>query len=198
MQGFKMALFDVSDVANPVQMFAEYIGDRGTSSELLNNHKALLFDKEKNLLSFPITVVEKIASDQLDCNKYRYSTCLGLCQKRCVPTSCVVDAEGRANCTQDCEGPGSCVSPSYEQYNTTFSGAMVYTLNPTDGFKLRGKVSHYNDADIEKMGDYWPYDYNKNIQRMLFMDEVLYSVSQGMVKANDIQTIKELNSIKLD
>ncbi|MBI5156193.1 beta-propeller domain-containing protein, partial [Candidatus Peregrinibacteria bacterium] len=43
LQGFKMALFDVSDVANPVQQFSENIGDMGTSSDLLYNHKALLF-----------------------------------------------------------------------------------------------------------------------------------------------------------
>jgi len=58
-QGFKMSLFDVSDVANPAEMFKETIGDRYTDSELLNDHKALLFDKEKGLLAFPITVYEE-------------------------------------------------------------------------------------------------------------------------------------------
>ncbi|HQJ38073.1 MAG TPA: beta-propeller domain-containing protein, partial [Bacillota bacterium] len=42
-QGMKIALFDVSDVSNPKEKFKEIIGDRGTDSELLNNHKALLF-----------------------------------------------------------------------------------------------------------------------------------------------------------
>ncbi|WP_211662061.1 beta-propeller domain-containing protein [Neomoorella glycerini] len=57
-QGLKMALFDVSDVQHPVEKFKEIIGDRGTDSELLHNHKALLFDREKNLLAFPVTVME--------------------------------------------------------------------------------------------------------------------------------------------
>jgi uncharacterized secreted protein with C-terminal beta-propeller domain len=57
-QGMKIALFDVTDVANPVEMFKENIGDRGTDSELLRNHKALLFSKEKGLLAFPVTVAE--------------------------------------------------------------------------------------------------------------------------------------------
>ena len=34
------------------------IGDRGTDSPLLHNHKALLFDKERNLLAFPISVAK--------------------------------------------------------------------------------------------------------------------------------------------
>ncbi len=198
MRGFKMALFDVSDVANPIQQFSEIIGDQGTYSELLDNHKALLFDKEKSLLAFPITIVEKVSADQLDCTKYRYSTCLGLCEKRCIPSTCTVDSAGRSTCTSDCEGPGSCLSPSYDQYNTTFSGAVVYTLNLTDGFKLRGRVTHYSDSDIAKMGNYWPYQYDLSIQRALYMGDVLYTVSQSMLKANDINSIKELNSLKID
>ena len=55
-QGMKMSLFDVTDVANPKQEFAEIIGDRGTDSVLLQNHKALLYSPEKKLLAFPITV----------------------------------------------------------------------------------------------------------------------------------------------
>jgi hypothetical protein len=36
--GMKVAIFDVTDVANPKEMFTERIGDRGTDSELLRNH----------------------------------------------------------------------------------------------------------------------------------------------------------------
>ena len=54
----KISLFDVTDMTNPVEMFVETIGARGTDSELLNNHKALLFSKEKNLLAFPVRVYE--------------------------------------------------------------------------------------------------------------------------------------------
>lgn len=54
--GMKVALFDVSDLKNPVEMDKVTIGDRGTDSELLNNHRALLFAKDKNLLAFPVTV----------------------------------------------------------------------------------------------------------------------------------------------
>ena len=39
-------------------MFREVIGDRGTDSELLRNHKALLWDREKELLAFPVRVME--------------------------------------------------------------------------------------------------------------------------------------------
>lgn len=54
----KISLFDVTDMANPIEMFVETIGARGTDSLLLSNHKALLFSKEKGLLAFPVTVYE--------------------------------------------------------------------------------------------------------------------------------------------
>lgn len=57
-QGIKVAMFDVSDVENPVELHKIEIGDRGTSSELLYNHKALLFDKAKGIMAFPVTVHE--------------------------------------------------------------------------------------------------------------------------------------------
>ncbi len=63
-KGMKIAIFDVSDVTKPKEMFTEMIGDRGTESELLRNHKALLFSKEKNLLAFPITVCEIEGKDK--------------------------------------------------------------------------------------------------------------------------------------
>lgn len=57
-QGMKVALFDVTDVAHPVEMSKVMIGDRGTDSEVLHNHKALLFSAPHNLLAFPVTVME--------------------------------------------------------------------------------------------------------------------------------------------
>lgn len=57
-QGIKMAIFDVSDVENPIEMHKVVIGDRGTDSEALHDHKAFLFDREKNLLVMPIKLAE--------------------------------------------------------------------------------------------------------------------------------------------
>jgi len=57
-QGVKVALFDVSDVSNPKEIGNIVIGDRGTDSEALRDHKAVLFSKEKNLLVLPINLYE--------------------------------------------------------------------------------------------------------------------------------------------
>ncbi|MCX6800573.1 MAG: beta-propeller domain-containing protein [Candidatus Diapherotrites archaeon] len=57
-QGMKMAIFDVSDVANPIEMHKVTIGDRGTTSYALDDHKAFLYDKAKELLVLPVTLYE--------------------------------------------------------------------------------------------------------------------------------------------
>ena len=52
--GMKMALFDVTDPTNPVEISSTVIGDRRTTSAILTNPKALLFSKEKELIAIPV------------------------------------------------------------------------------------------------------------------------------------------------
>ncbi len=53
--GLKIALFDVSDVANPKERAKLIIGNRGTYSEAFNDHKAFLFDADRKLVIFPVS-----------------------------------------------------------------------------------------------------------------------------------------------
>ncbi len=57
-QGVKISLFDVSDVYNPEEIAKYVIGERGTDSPVLSDHKAFLFDKEKNMLVLPVLVAD--------------------------------------------------------------------------------------------------------------------------------------------
>jgi uncharacterized secreted protein with C-terminal beta-propeller domain len=57
-QGMKLALYDVTDPENPIETHKTVIGDRGTTSEVLTNHKALLFSADKGIVGFPITITE--------------------------------------------------------------------------------------------------------------------------------------------
>jgi uncharacterized secreted protein with C-terminal beta-propeller domain len=58
-QGIKLALFDVRDVENPRQVGKVEIGDAGSDSAALSDHKAFLFSREKNLLVIPARVVKQ-------------------------------------------------------------------------------------------------------------------------------------------
>jgi inhibitor of cysteine peptidase len=68
--GLKLALFDVSDVNNPVMVDKVEIGDAGTDSAALQDHKAFLFDKEKDLLVIPVSEVEKTYTSNLKGSPY--------------------------------------------------------------------------------------------------------------------------------
>ncbi|HEX9061487.1 MAG TPA: beta-propeller domain-containing protein, partial [Clostridia bacterium] len=151
--GLKMAMFDVSDVEKPVEMFTEKIGDRGTDSEVLNNPKALLFSKEKNLLALPVTLME------------------------------IKDG-----------GKTKSEFPEYGRF--VFQGAYVYNIDLLNGFKLKGRITHLGRDDIEKAGDYW-YQSPLNIDRILYIDDMLYTLSQRFIKANDIKDLTEKKTLQI-
>jgi len=196
-QGMKLSLFDISDLENPKEIFKEVIGDRGTTSEVLNNHKALLFNKEKELLAFPVTVMEDQTKDS-ECNLYTYSTCPSECQLMCLPSLC----NENGACTSDCgDVEGSCVSPdsNYGNIQTVFQGAYIYTINSEDGFTLRGKISHYDDDSVyEKSGGYFYGDHGKNIQRIIYIGEYLYSISQDVIKSATLDDVEVENTLEVE
>jgi len=150
-QGLKMAVFDVSDVENPVEMHKIVIGDRGTESYALHDHKAFLYDKEKELLVLPIMLAE-IPEEQ--------KKPLGENQ----------------------------ISPSYGQ--PVFQGAFVFKLNLEDGFVERGRITHVSEEDELKRGYYYGDDYS--VKRALYIGNVLYTLSENMLKANDLGSLQDL------
>ena len=177
-------------------MYKEIIGARGTTSELLSNHKALLFDKEKGLLAFPVTVTEA-ENNNLSCGSYHYSTCPTGCRAVCVPTSCTKDAYGQI-CTADCDGDNSCVADSTEtKIKTVFSGAYVYKISLDKGFQLVGKVTHYPNDDVFKdAGEYFYGEAGLTIQRIIYIGQYLYTISPDLVKALTF-SLSPVNSVKI-
>lgn len=154
--GMKMAVFDVTDVNNPVEQFKEIIGDRGTDSELLRNHKALLFDQKKNLLAFPVTVME------------------------------VMDAREETGAIRE--------FPAYGRF--TFQGVYVYHIDLVDGFRLKGRITHLTEEDYLKAGQYY-YQGDRNIERVLYIGDNLYTLSPTILKAHAIDSLEEINTLKL-
>ncbi len=75
--GLKIAMFDVSDVENPKEIDKYDIGEAGTYSTALYEHKAFLFDKEKNLLVLPVREVTGRFKDPVY-NYYRNSVWNGV------------------------------------------------------------------------------------------------------------------------
>jgi hypothetical protein len=153
-QGMKIALFDVTDVNNPKEKFKEKIGDRGTHSELLYNHKAFLFSKEKNIMAFPVDLME--ISDKQEAVENGF--------------------------------------PAYGQF--TFQGAYIYGIDLQKGFQLRGRITHLSEDEYAKSRQYGGYDYTKTVRRILYAGDTLYTLSEGMLKANELPNLTELGSLE--
>jgi uncharacterized secreted protein with C-terminal beta-propeller domain len=152
-QGVKLSLFDVSDVARPTEVANYLIGDRGTDSYALHEHKAFLFSKEKNLLVIPVTLAK------IDPLKY----------------------------------PNGVEPNTYGDF--VFQGAYVFNISIEGGFSLKGTVSHADPSALQKSGEYY-YGNNDNVQRSLYMDNALYTVSDKYVKANDLGTLAPISSLQ--
>ncbi|NLL10514.1 MAG: hypothetical protein GX268_06445 [Methanomicrobiales archaeon] len=58
--GVKIALFDVSNVNNPRLVESIVIGEKGSDSAVLSDHRAFLLDKEKNIMAIPVREVVHI------------------------------------------------------------------------------------------------------------------------------------------
>jgi inhibitor of cysteine peptidase len=147
-QGVKISLFDVSNVSDPKQIANYTIGDRGTDSPILRDHKAFLFDKSRNLLVIPVQVSE------IDETKY---------------------LEG---------------VPSYVSGTPVWQGAYVFNITLTDGLVLRGNITHLENGITIGDDSLW-------VNRALYIENVLYTVSNKKIKMNSLEDLAFLKEIEL-
>ncbi len=150
-QGLKMAVFDVTDVENPKEMHKIVIGDRGTDSYALHDHKAFLYDKEKELLVLPIMLAEILEEEKKPLGEEQ-------------------------------------ISPSYGQ--PVFQGAFVFRLSLENGFEEKGRITHISEEEELKRGYYFGQEYS--VMRSMYIGDALYTLSQKMLKANDLHGLEEL------
>jgi len=58
-QGIQISIFDISDLTDPIHTHEELIGDRGTNSEALGDHKAFCYNHDRGLLAIPVELYER-------------------------------------------------------------------------------------------------------------------------------------------
>lgn len=150
-QGVKIALFDVSDPENPMEISKYVIGDRGTDSYALYDHRAFLFSRSKNLLVIPVQLAE--------------------IDERDYPEGVPPDA--------------------YGEY--VWQGAYVFDISLANGLVLKGGITHSEDGFQPEW--YW-YD-SYFVKRSLYINNVLYTISDNLVKMNDLNDLNEINEVEL-
>jgi len=76
-------------------------------------------------------------------------------------------------------------APEYNRW----SGFYILDLDETDGFETKGTITHSDDDSRY---------YGMNNARTFYIDDVLYTASQGYLKMNSFDNLNEINSIKLE
>jgi len=144
-QKVKISLFDVSDLENPMEISKYEIENDDedwywAQSSALYEHKAFLFDKERNILVIPVGDYSK-------------------------------------------------------------ESAYVFDISIEGGIELKGTITHDLEIEQEEYDPwddyYYSGDYGNSIKRTLYIEDVLYTVSNNMVKMNDFETLEEINSVAL-
>lgn len=78
-----------------------------------------------------------------------------------------------------------------------FQGAMVYSVSAAEGFKLKGTITHQPPGELYNLQKTQKYDYNSEISRILYINDMLYTVSNNYLQANELSTLEEKAAIAL-
>lgn len=81
---------------------------------------------------------------------------------------------------------------NYTKYSKPYNaeGYFVYNINVQNGFKLKGVITH------EKTNATYYYS-NSKLLRGLYIDNNLYTVSETMIKVNELDSLKAVGELKL-
>ncbi len=140
-QGVKIALFDVSIPEDPKEISKYDAGSGRTDSHALQDHKAFLFSRSKNLLVIPIE-------------------------------------------------------------NNWLQNAHVFHISFENGIVLKGEINHFENRESRYSAAfstrYNNYYSEKSVKRALYIESILYTISDGFVKMNNMSDLSPVNQLELN
>jgi uncharacterized secreted protein with C-terminal beta-propeller domain len=83
-------------------------------------------------------------------------------------------------------------SSSYSR--SYWDGAYVFDLTTESGFVLKGKISHSDSSSDQQYS--W-YGSNDSIKRSFYIEDVLYTLSNGKLKMNRLGSLSDVNELSL-
>jgi len=83
------------------------------------------------------------------------------------------------------DGLSSKIAPDWNRWN----GFYVFDLDDKNGFSLKGTITHGDDGTRY---------YDMGNSRTFYISDILYTASGSYLKMNSIDTLNEINSIKLE
>ncbi|MEM2952653.1 MAG: beta-propeller domain-containing protein [Candidatus Bathyarchaeia archaeon] len=129
----KISIFDVSNVNSPIEIDKYTVPGAWSDTLVLEDHKAFLFDKAKELLAMPVSI--------------------------------------------------------YDPYKgSVWQGAYVFKITTSYRLIWRGSISHQEPSITGWDSSYW-------VKRTLYIENVLYTVSERKIKMNSLEDLSLINEI---
>ena len=85
---------------------------------------------------------------------------------------------------------------TYESGKTEYK-AQVYDIDLEKGFTLRGEIKHEKEQDETSSKGYYYTNYNLNIERIIYSQDVFYTLSKAIVKASDMNSLQEIDVLNI-
>jgi inhibitor of cysteine peptidase len=86
--------------------------------------------------------------------------------------------------------------PAWAYGRPVWQGASVFHVSPVSGLSVEGRITHF-DAPLDD-DQYYLYCYSPlTVQRSLYIGDVLYTISESMIKMNDLDTLDYINGLEL-
>ncbi len=86
--------------------------------------------------------------------------------------------------------------PSWAWGTTVWQGAYVFNVTAEAGFGLEGRISHVDelpDPEEDYYYDWYPF----SVKRSLYIGDVLYTISDAMIKMNSLENLGYINEVEL-
>jgi len=81
-------------------------------------------------------------------------------------------------------------------YASDFSGAYVYRITK-DSFNYMGSITHQSENTLLGEAPYQYFDYNYNVNRLVYIGDYIYSLSSGKMVVTSLTTMKQTGEVVL-
>jgi inhibitor of cysteine peptidase len=85
--------------------------------------------------------------------------------------------------------------PPYAYGHPVWQGAYVFNVSLTQGLALKGRITHLDNASAQLQDSF--YSSSSFVKRILYIGNVLYTVSDKMIKMNSLEDLREINKIEI-
>lgn len=182
--GVQLTIFDVSDMAAPVQAHKVVLGEAGTQSEALYEHKAFTYLASRGLLVIPLSTWGGSSVEPGGGGG-------GTVEPGAAKADDATPPDAAAGVEPGDVGPvvqEPIGVDAEEPEPSWFTGAAVFDVSPAEGFHERGLIDH---TDLAPSGAWW----GEAVSRAVIIGDYVYTIGTLGMKASWLADLTEVSHV---